>query len=455
MRLGKLNSLDSTAGLLAGCIVLLIGIVIWLGNQMGIQITAQFSIGHTIGPFGPLTLVFSEPVDQALVEKDFFIQPEVEGTFLWENDKTLHFVPNKPFAPDITYKLVLEPGELTSGGALLKKSRTWNFQTRPPLVAYLVSQETQSRLWTIEPDTGKATPLTDESFRILDFDVSRDGEFIVFSAFNQQQGLDLWRVDRSGGNLVLLLQCGPDRCSVPAISPDGRQIAYVREAAGPSPELQFGSPRIWLLNIASKKDAPLYKDQQILGYKPVWSPDGIYLSSFDGLSDQIYLLNLVTNEQLVIKSKKGNPVTWSVDGSTFVYTDIETAEFGPRTLVRALDLTHNETITLFGEKDDRDYYYNSLAWSPVEDALVIGLRSEENSVAEALWLMDTHRREGQAIVADPDYVYSTPYWDPWGKALIFQQFKVRGTYHPEIGLWKRGLETPQVVTQGLMPHWLP
>lgn len=454
MSLEKHYSLDSVAGLLTGFMVLLIGVVIWLGSQVGIQVTTQFSIGNTVGPFGPLAFVFSEPVNETLVTEKIFIQPDVEGKFIWVDAKTLHFVPGEPFEPDLTYKLVIGPGALTSEGALLKKSKSWTFQVRSPLVAYLVADANQSRLWTVDPETGKTNPLTDEFFKISGFDTSRDGEFVVFSTFNEQEGIDLWRVDRSGRNTVLLLPCGRDRCSVPAISPDGSQVAYVREGVGPSADLQFGAPRIWLLNIATKVDAPLYEDQQIVGYNPSWSPDGKYLSSFDGLSDEIHLLNLVTNDQLIITSNKGNPVTWSTDSSNFVYTDIEETESGPRTQILAADLTLNETMTLFGEKDERDYYYNSLAWSPVEDALVIGLRFEENNTAEALWLMNPGSRDGEVIASQPDYIYHAPDWDPWGNALVFQQFELRGVYRPEIGIWKRERETG-VIAEGLMAQWLP
>ena len=455
MSSGKHYTLDLAAGLLAGFLLLSIGTVIWVGNQMGVRVTSQFSNGNTVGPFGPLTLVFSEPVDEDRVIDTFYIEPEVEGTFSMPNAKTLRFVPVQPFDSDIRYELGLGAGPMTNKDVFLKRSKSWKFQIRPPLITYLVADATQSRLWTVDPETGKTNPLTDESFRIFDFDTSRDGEFVIFSAFNNQQGIDLWRVDRAGSDPVLLLQCGPDRCSVPAISPDGSSIAYVREAAGPIPDLQFGSPRIWLLKIAAKEDAPLYEDQQIVGYKPVWSPDGTYLSSFDGLSDQIHLLNLETSEQLTIPSKKGNPVTWSADSTTFVYTDMEASESGVRTLINAADLVYDQTTNLFGAKDERDYYYNSLAWSPVEDTLVIGLRFEENNPAEALWLMDPFQRDGQVIVSNSDYVYTTPYWDSWGKTLIFQQFKLRGTYQPEIALWRNGMQTPKVIAQGIMPHWLP
>jgi Tol biopolymer transport system component len=455
MRLEKYYSFDFVAGLLAGLTLLLIGVVIWFGSQMGVRVTPQFSTGSRVGPFGPLTLVFSESVDERLVTEKFFIQPDVEGVFTMVDAKTLQFVPNLPFEPDVIYKLALAPGALTDEGAFLKRPRAWKFQIRLPLIAYLVADANKSRLWTIEPESGKTNPLTEEVFRIADFDTSRDGEFVIFSAFNEQDGVDLWRVDRSARNLVLLLQCGPDRCTVPAISPDGNQVAYVREEAFPSSDLQFGSPRIWLLNISSKEDAPLYDDQQIVGYKPEWSPDGTYISSFDGISSQIHLVNLVTGKQLIIPSQKGSLATWSADSATFVYTDIETTESGPLTQIHAVDLAHEETTTLFGEKDDRDYYYNSLAWSPMENTLVIGLRSEENNTAEALWLMNPNKRNGQIIAGQKDYVHSSPQWDPSGKTLLFQQFYMRGNYKPEIALWQPGMEIPRVIAEGIMPQWLP
>src|SRR4030095_15017474 len=125
MKPGKLYSLDSAAGLLAGFLVLSIGLVIWLGNQIGIRVTAQFSTGNTVGPFGPLTLVFSEPIDEFRVRDTFYTEPEVEGTFILVDPKTLRFVPTEPFEPDITYELGLSAGPLANENVVLKKSKSW------------------------------------------------------------------------------------------------------------------------------------------------------------------------------------------------------------------------------------------------------------------------------------------------------------------------------------------
>lgn len=99
----------------------------------------------------------------------------------------------------------------------------------------------------------------------------------------------------------------------------------------------------------------------------MWSPDGTRLSSFDGLADEIRLLDILTGNQLIIPSQTGKPVTWSADGSTFVFTDLATNEFGLFTRIRRAKLTTQEIVTMLGGSDEMDYHYNSLAWSPVED----------------------------------------------------------------------------------------
>ena len=447
--------LDSAAGLVTGFLLLAIALAIFIGNQIGVRVKAQLPEDSIIGPYEALTLVFSEPVEESLAMERFAIQPDVKGKFEWVDSKTMHFVPIQPFAPDTEYTLALIPGLLTNNGKYLKKPQSWKFRVRSPKVVYMVTNEGTSRLWTVDSKSGESTPLTDDTFKIFNFDASQNGEFVVFSAFNEQGGIDLWRVQRTGANATILLQCGLDRCSVPAISPDSRMVAYVREAAAPTADLSFGSPRIWVFNLETRQDAPLYEDQQIIGYGPEWSPDSTRLSSYDGIKDEIRLLDLITSEQMIIPSQIGNPVTWSGDGSTFVFTDVETNEFGIHTRIREAKISIGEIITLFGENDERDYSYNALAWSPVEDKLVIGLRPNANDPSASLWLMNTFALDGQVIVGQPDHIYNNPIWDPWGSALVFQQFRLRGVYKPEISLWMPGMQEPRVLAQGIMAQWLP
>jgi hypothetical protein len=91
----------------------------------------------------------------------------------------------------------------------------------------------------------------------------------------------------------------------------------------------------------------------------------------------------------------------------------------------------------------------------VEDKLVIGLRPNENSPAEGLWLMDTGTLGGQMIAEQPDYIYSNPQWDPWGTALLFQQFNFKEKPLSQISIWRPDWKEPQILADGILPHWLP
>ena len=63
-------------------------------------------------------------------------------------------------------------------------------------------------------------------------------------------------------------------------------------------------------------------------------------------------------------SQTSGLATWSADSSMFVYTDIDTNEFGLHTRIHAANITLNNITTIFGDKDDRDFHYGALAWSP-------------------------------------------------------------------------------------------
>lgn len=448
-------SLDTAAISVLILLAFLLSLTIFLGGQQGIKVTTNLPEDGEIGPFQNIKLTFSEPVDASLSASLFSIDPPIEGKFEWLDKKTLQLLPTKPYQLDTTYTLGLRHGDLTTTGRPLKKDQSWQFHIRKPLVVFQLTGNNQSSLWKVDLNNNPAERITPENIKIISFDTSFNGEFIVFTSANEQNGMDIWRVGRNGNDLFILLDCGRDRCTAPSISPNGTRIAYSREAAGPGPDLPFGSPRTWLLDLQSGQNNPVYADQQIIGYGPSWSPDSLKLASYDGLADQIRLLDLGNNSQYIFPSNTGGPITWSPDSTKLLFTDIEQKENGLRTRVRIADISLNDSSTLLGQNDERDYSYYSLAWSPVENSVVAGFRIGDDSPAQVFWLFNPGILEGIIIADQPDYTYNSPRWDPWGTTLIFQQFKLRGTFKPEIGVWKSGFREPLILTEGTLPHWLP
>ncbi len=448
-------SLDTAAFGMLAILTTLFGVVVFLGAQAGIRVTTNLPERGLIGPFQNIQLTFSESVNPELAESLFSIQPAVDGQLNWLDSRTLQFVPAGPFELDTDYKLTLTSGDLSAKGRALKNDQNWEMRVRDPLIVYLLTKDNQSSLWTMDLNNNPAQRISPKDIKIISFDASYDGEFIVFASVNEQRGINLWRISRTGNDASILLDCGRDRCTTPSISPNGTRIAYSREAAGPGPDLPFGSPRIWILDLLSGQNSALYEDQQILGYGPTWSPDSTKLASFDGLADLIRLFDLKTKQQYIFPSNTGGPITWSPDSTKMLFTKIEQKEDGLRSLVRIADIPLNDSSTLIGAKDERDYSYYSLAWSPVEDSVVLGFRMSDDKPAQVFWLFDPGILDGIIIADQPDYTYNSPRWDPWGSALIFQQFKLRSAFKPEIGLWKSGFSEPLIVAEGIMPHWLP
>ena len=87
--------------------------------------------------------------------------------------------------------------------------------------------------------------------------------------------------------------------------------------------------------------------------------------------------------------------------------------------------------------------------------VVLGFRKSEDQPAQVFWLFDPGILDGIIIADQEGYTYNSPSWDPWGGALVFQQFKLKGKFKPEIGIWKSGFNEPLIIAEGLMPQWLP
>jgi Tol biopolymer transport system component len=429
--------------------------VIWLGESAGVQVRADLPEDSIVGPFEAVTFTFSEKISAEIAADLISLDPIHEGYLESLDDYSVRFVPLKPYERNVTYTFRVIPGEVNSTTREVKKPTSWEVNVREPKVAYLISENGQSSIWSKDLNGGEAERLTDETIKVISFDVSQSGEFIVFSSANEKGGIDLWRVSRTGGDAALLLDCGVDRCTTPVIAPGDGRIAYSREAAGPTPDLPFGSPRIWVVDLKSGANAPVYEDQSILGYNPSWSPDANRLASFDGLADFIHLIDFQSGEQFLFPSTTGGPVTWSPDSNQFLYTTFDQTENGGRTQIKLADLTSNETITLIGEKDTFDYSYYSVAWSPLEEHAVLSMRASETEPTQILWVFDPSLLDGIVIAGNPEYTYNSPQWDPWGSALLFQQFKLKGQYKPEIGLWQDGTNQSALFTEGILPQWLP
>ncbi len=109
--------------------------------------------------------------------------------------------------------------------------------------------------------------------------------------------------------------------SDPRVSPDGKQVLYVRR----SNDIMTDSSRanIWIASADGKSHRPLLSGQKNFS-SPRWSPDGsrvAYISNVEG-SRQLYVRWMDTGQTALLTNIQASAgsITWSPDGKTIAFT---------------------------------------------------------------------------------------------------------------------------------------
>lgn len=117
----------------------------------------------------------------------------------------------------------------------------------------------------------------------------------------------------------------------PQISPDGSQVAYVRQ----SMDIMTDRARsnIWIVATNGRDHRPLLSGTDSYS-SPRWSPDGTrlaYVSSAEGRGAELYLKWMDTGQSALLSNLPESPddLAWSPDGKTIAFTSFVKSE-GPK-----------------------------------------------------------------------------------------------------------------------------
>ncbi len=152
-----------------------------------------------------------------------------------------------------------------------------------------------THLWVYEAENGRIRQLTEGNFDHSDPAVSPDGRMIAFVS-NRTDDADM-NLDsdiyamRSRGGEIIRVSVAPGSASGPAWSPDGSELAYLEQAL---PNMYGANNYLWIAPVQGGTVLPSFGDPRNLtedldrgvgpgsysseeGSYPIWSPDGGHL----------------------------------------------------------------------------------------------------------------------------------------------------------------------------------
>ena len=205
-----------------------------------------------------------------------------------------------------------------------------------------------NHLWLIELDGREEKKITDENFLIGDFDISPDGNRIVFTARKDNRGnfpftSELYLVQKDGSALKRLTDNQvPERN--PIWDPDGKTFAF--HASGDK-IFDLRNGYLWIMNPDTGQSKKLHGQNRGEIDHLVWTPDGksLLFNEVHGTNTNLFRIDAGTGKMEAVTRKTGTfrVESYSSDRSRIAYTF---SDFTTPTDLYTSDLMVEEAVRL-------------------------------------------------------------------------------------------------------------
>ena len=411
----------------------------------------------------PIRLVFSTPMRSDSVLERLKVEPPVEGSFTWDQN-TLTFIPQSLWPGGEEIRVQLEAGARAEKWlAFPMNGMTWTFTTSESYLAYLWPADGPAELYALNPVTGDIQQLT-HGLGVLEYSISTDGTTIYYSASNAQGGSDLYQLDRMQAAALeekyqpkKLLECGLAQCRSPAVSYDGKYLAYeYLESVG---EGGLNPAQIWLLSLSSLAPS-LVGEATHETVQPAWSSSG-WLAYYDRTNSNYEMTNPQTKARLEFPNQTGQPGSWSSDGFSYLAPEITyqskaNTETATSHLMRynlqskaAADLSPADSV-----EDVEGTYSPDGNWITFSRKYLDGRRW---SLGRQIWVMGSGGSDQHAITDAPDYNHYDLAWSRDSLKIAYVRFnQAKLSDPPELWMMNAdGSEPIELVVGGYSPVWIP
>lgn len=260
------------------------------------------------------------------------------------------------------------------------------------VIAFTSMRDGNMELYSMDADGENLLRLTDHPDTDYHSSWSKDGSFLLFYS-NRNGNDDIFYMRYDGSELKQITR-DTAREVIPEISPDGTQIAYMRQTPG-------GPINLFLMSLEGDSIAQL-TDNEFYEESPDWSPDGSKIiftrqirepaDTTHAANGEIFELHLATGEEKRLTNKLlyDSGAKYSPDGEKIAFYGLE-ADTWDIYLMNA-DGSQLENLTA----DSIECY--SPSWSPDGNWITYTAGDSENY---EIWIMNVKTREKRQLTNSP------------------------------------------------------
>jgi Tol biopolymer transport system component len=455
----------------------------FLGLLLGLAIVAGVSAPRVTG-FSPMAetgdvsattriaITFTRPMDRASVRSHLTIDPQVAGTYAWE-DNTLAFRPSVHWPQGAQVEVRLLSGARSARGLPLLTDQEWTFTVGAPRVVYLWPAQGPADLYARTVDQAETTRLTETDHGVYDYTVSGDGSILVYSSQRLDGGTDLRRLDLASGEDRLLYACPQgSRCRAPALTANGDRLAFEQFELrqGGAGEWLSGPTRVWMVDGAAGQAADPIGPEDHITASPSWSPQG-WLAYYDSTLKAISVIDPAADESGAalgfLANELGDIGSWSPDGRYLLFPEIifpAEADSGEGQIAFYSHLFRTDLVT--GARVDLSAVRAGMvedaspAYSPDGVWVAFARRSLDPgrwTLGRQVWVMRQDGTGLRNLTAEPSFNHSALSWSPDSTWLVYMRFNQSDlTQSAEIWVIQADGENAHRLAQGgYLPRWIP